>query len=227
LLHASYEGGELEDPWAPPPDAMWRRTAAPERAPDTPAELELSFHKGDAVAANGKPMRPAELLRELNRLGGEHGIGRADIVENRYAGMKSRGCYETPGGAILLKAHRAIESVALDRELAHLKDGLMPRYAEMIYNGYWWSPERMALQQLIDESQGDVGGEVRLSLYKGGVTVSGRRAEGGGLYDPGLATFEEGSGFDRQDAAGFIRLNGLRLRLSERLRRRFREPGPR
>jgi len=227
LLHVSYEGGELEDPWAPPPDAMWRRTAAPERAPDTPAELELSFHKGDAVAANGKPMRPAELLRELNRLGGEHGIGRADIVENRYAGMKSRGCYETPGGAILLKAHRAIESVALDREVAHLKDGLMPRYAEMIYNGYWWSPERMALQQLIDESQGDVSGEVRLSLYKGGVTVSGRRAEGGGLYDPGLATFEEGSGFDRQDAAGFIRLNGLRLRLSERLRRRFREPGPR
>jgi len=214
LLHISYEGGGLEDPWQAPDEAMWRWTVAPESAPDEPRELEIEFATGDAVALDGEPMSPATLLARLNDLGGAHGVGRQDIVENRYVGMKSRGCYETPGGTILLKAHRAMESLTLDREVAHLKDELMPRYAKLIYNGYWWSPERQALQALIDESQQTVNGVVRLKLYKGAVTVLGRRSSDS-LYDAEIATFEDDRGTYRQeDATGFIRLNALRLRMS-------------
>ena len=221
LLHISYEGGGLEDPWQAPDAAMWRWTRAPEDAPETPAELQVTFVGGDPVAVDGERLSPAELLAHLNRLGGEHGVGRDDLVENRYVGMKSRGCYETPGGTILLAAHRAIESLTLDRELAHLKDDLMPRYASLIYNGYWWSPERRALQALIDVSQEDVSGEVRLKLYKGQVSVLGRRS-GNSLYDAEIATFEEDEGaYAQADAAGFIRLNALRLRLGARARRRL------
>ena len=213
LLHISYEGGGLEDPWHEPDENLWRWTVAPEAAPDEPGVVEIEFSAGDAVALDGEPMSPAALLVQLNELGGAHGVGRQDLVENRYVGMKSRGCYETPGGTILLKAHRAVESLTLDREVAHLKDELMPRYAKLIYNGYWWSPERKALQALIDESQKPVNGVVRLKLYKGAVTVLGRRSPDS-LYDEDVATFEDDRGAYRQeDAAGFIRLNALRLRI--------------
>ena len=213
LLHISYEGGGLEDPWTGPDEAMWRWTVAPESAPDQPRVIEIEFRSGDPVELDGEPMGPAALLARLNGLGGDHGVGRQDIVENRYVGMKSRGCYETPGGTILLKAHRAMESLTLDREVAHLKDELMPRYARLIYNGYWWSPERTALQALIDETQKPVNGTVRLKLFKGAVSVLGRRSRDS-LYEEDVATFEDDRGAYRQeDAAGFIRLNALRLRM--------------
>ena len=216
LLHISYEGGGLEDPWSAPDEAMWRWTVAPEAAPDRAAEIEVEFANGDAAALNGERLNAAALLRRLNEIGGAHGVGRSDLVENRYVGMKSRGCYETPGGTILLKAHRAMESLTLDREVAHLKDELMPRYASLIYNGYWWSPERKALQALIDASQEPVNGVVRLKLYKGALSVLGRRSPNS-LYDAEVATFEDDRGaYQQADAAGFIRLNALRLRLAAR-----------
>ncbi|MBK1632505.1 argininosuccinate synthase [Thiohalocapsa halophila] len=219
LLHISYEGYDLEDPWVEPGGDMWRWTNDPQDAPDTPLEITLTFTRGDVTAIDGKAMTPAEVLAELNRIGGEHGIGRADIVENRYVGMKSRGCYETPGGSILLKAHRAMESLTLDREAAHLKDELMPRYAELIYNGYWLSPEREMLQAAIDQTQAVVNGDVRLKLYKGNVLVVGRRSETNSLFDESIATFEEDAGaYDQGDATGFIRLNALRLRVQGRQR---------
>jgi argininosuccinate synthase len=219
LLHISYEGGVLEDPWAEPEASMWRWTVAPEAAPDTPTYLELDYRCGDIVAIDGNPMSPAEVLAHLNRVAGAHGIGRADIVENRYVGMKSRGCYETPGGTVMLKAHRAIESLTLDREVAHLKDDLMPRYAELVYNGYWWSPERELLQGLIDASQATVNGTVRIKLYKGGVGVVGRRSATDSLFDESIATFEDDAGaYDQKDAEGFIKLNALRLRIAARRR---------
>ncbi|ROR35042.1 argininosuccinate synthase [Inmirania thermothiophila] len=221
LLHISYEGGVLEDPWAEPEPDMWRWTRAPEQAPDEPRYLELTFRRGDAVAVDGEEMTPAGVLATLNRIGAEHGIGRIDIVENRYVGMKSRGCYETPGGTILLKAHRAMESITLDREVAHLKDELMPRYASLIYNGYWFSPEREMLQRMIDASQECVNGVVRLKLYKGSVQVVGRRSDRDSLFDATVATFEDDAGaYDQADAAGFIRLNALRLRIGARRRGR-------
>lgn len=214
LLHISYEGGILEDPWAEAEDDMWRWSVAPEIAPDQASYLELTFLKGDIVAIDGKAMSPAEVLFYLNKVGGENGVGRLDIVENRYVGMKSRGCYETPGGTIMLKAHRAIESITLDREVAHLKDELMPKYAELIYNGYWWSPERKILQTAIDESQQVVNGEVRVKLYKGSVSIVGRRSKES-LFDEKIATFEEDSGaYNQQDAEGFIKLNALRMRIA-------------
>jgi argininosuccinate synthase len=215
LLHISYEGGPLEDPWHEPEDEMWRWTVAPEEAPGRAAYLELSFERGDLAAIDGEAMSPAEALRTLNRIGGEHGVGRADIVENRYVGMKSRGCYETPGGTILLKAHRAIESITLDREVAHLKDEIMPRYASLIYNGYWWSPERRLLQAMIDASQQHVNGVVRVKLYKGHVSVVGRKSETDDLFDQSIATFEDDAGaYDQADATGFIKLNALRMRIA-------------
>ncbi|MFQ6021227.1 MAG: argininosuccinate synthase [Acidiferrobacterales bacterium] len=221
LLHISYEGGMLEDPWTEPETAMWSRTAAPEAAPDQAAYVELSFEHGDPVAIDGKRLKPARLLASLNDTGGRHGIGRADIVENRYVGMKSRGCYETPGGTILLKAHRAMESITLDREVTHLKDELMPRYARLIYNGYWWSPERKMLQATIDASQAPVNGQVRLKLYKGNVIVVGRRSEHDSLFDVDIATFEEDAGaYNQLDAEGFIKLNALRMRIASRRRAR-------
>ena len=214
LLHISYEGDILEDPWLPPEEDMWRWTVSPEAAPDRPEELTMTFEHGDAVAIDGQSLTPAQVLATLNERGGANGVGRADIVENRYVGMKSRGCYETPGGSILLRAHRAIESITLDREVAHLKDELMPRYAKLIYNGYWWSPERHALQAAIDQTQSVVNGEVRLSLYKGNVTVVGRRSSDS-LFDARIATFESDDGaYDQKDAEGFIKLNALRLRLA-------------
>lgn len=214
LLHISYEGGGLEDPDWEPEEAMWRWSVSPEQAPDAAEYVELGYRKGDVVSINGKKLSPAKVLARLNALGGQHGIGRLDLVENRYVGMKSRGCYETPGGTILLKAHRAIESITLDREVAHLKDDLMPRYASLIYNGYWWSPERLLLQKLIDESQLAVNGVVRLKLYKGNVTVVGRRSEDS-LFDASIATFEDDRGaYNQKDAEGFIRLNALRLRIA-------------
>ncbi|MDY7026500.1 MAG: argininosuccinate synthase [Pseudomonadota bacterium] len=214
LLHISYEGGILEDPWAEAEEDMWRWSVAPEAAPDAPEYLELTYKKGDVVAIDGQAMSPAEVLEFLNKKGGEHGVGRLDIVENRYVGMKSRGCYETPGGTILLKAHRGIESLTLDRELAHLKDELMPKYASLVYNGYWWSPERKALQTLIDESQENVNGVVRVKLYKGSVSVVGRQSEDS-LFDESIATFEDDEGaYNQKDAEGFIKLNALRLRLA-------------
>ena len=217
LLHISYEGGILEDPWASPEAGMWRWSVAPEQAPDTPLELTVTYERGDITAIDGKPMSPAAVLAELNRLGGANGVGRLDIVENRYVGMKSRGCYETPGGTIMLKAHRAIESLTLDREVAHLKDELMPRYASLIYNGYWWSPEREMLQTMIDESQRHVNGEVRVSLYKGNVTILGRRSAEDSLFSGQLATFEDDAGtYNQADAEGFIKLNALRLRVGAR-----------
>ena len=219
LLHISYEGGDLEDPWAEPGKDMWRWTVAPEDAPNQPTEIELTFTAGDITAIDGKAMTPAEVLAELNRIGGANGIGRVDIVENRYVGMKSRGCYETPGGTIMLKAHRAMESLTLDREAAHLKDELMPRYAELIYNGYWFSPEREMLQAAIDQTQTVVNGVVRLKLYKGNVLVVGRKSETDSLFDESIATFEEDAGaYDQGDATGFIRLNALRLRVAGRRR---------
>jgi argininosuccinate synthase len=217
LLHISYEGGVLEDPWEEPEEAMWRWSVAPEQAPDAPTTIELSFAKGDVVAIDGRAMTPAQVMEHLNQVGGANGIGRADIVENRYVGMKSRGAYETPGGTILLKAHRAMESLTLDRESAHLKDGLMPRYAELIYNGYWWSPEREALQVLIDRTQQVVNGVVRLKLYKGNVIVAGRKSETDSLFDATIATFEDDAGaYNQKDAEGFIKLNALRLRVAAR-----------
>jgi argininosuccinate synthase len=220
LLHISYEGRALEDPASEPEDDMWRWTVSPEKAPDASEQIELDYTKGDIVAINGKTLTPAHVLTELNRLGGKHGIGRLDLVENRYVGMKSRGCYETPGGTIMLKGHRAMESLTLDREVAHLKDELMPRYASLIYNGYWWSPERRMLQTMIDASQATVNGRVRLELYKGNVMVVGRESSDS-LFDTAIATFDDDAGaFDQKDAEGFIKLNALRMRIEEGLARR-------
>ncbi|WP_207063848.1 argininosuccinate synthase [Motiliproteus sp. SC1-56] len=214
LLHISYEGGVLEDPWTASEDDMWRWSVSPEAAPDTPTFIELTYQKGDIVAIDDKPMSPATVLEYLNKVGGANGIGRLDIVENRFVGMKSRGCYETPGGTIMLRAHRAIESITLDREAAHLKDELMPRYAKVIYNGFWWSEERKMLQQMIDYSQRNVNGKVRLKLYKGNVEVVGRSSPDS-LFDESIATFEDDAGaYDQQDAAGFIKLNALRMRIA-------------
>jgi argininosuccinate synthase len=221
LLHISYEGAVLEDPWAEPEEEMWRWSVAPEKAPERPTYIELKFARGDIVAVDGKELSPARVLETLNELGGKNGIGRLDLVENRYVGMKSRGCYETPGGTIMLKAHRAIESLTLDREVAHLKDELMPRYASLIYNGYWWSPERKLLQTLIDASQVTANGRVRLKLYKGNVTVVGRESASDSLFDPNIATFEDDAGaYNQADAAGFIKLNALRMRIAAWLRKR-------
>jgi argininosuccinate synthase len=223
LLHISYEGGVLEDPAYEPEESMWRITVPPEKAPDRAQHIELEYRRGDIVAVNGRKMTPAKALATLNAIGGRHGVGRLDMVENRYVGMKSRGCYETPGGTIMLKAHRAIESITLDREVLALKDDLMPRYARMIYNGYWFSPERRLLQGLIDASQASANGSVRLKLYKGTVVVTGRSSKSDSLFDPSIATFEDDRGaYDQADAAGFIRLNALRLRIAANLRRRRR-----
>jgi len=214
LLHISYEGGILEDPWAEAEEEMWRWSVSPEQAPDKAEYLEVTYKNGDIVAIDGEEMSPATVLETLNKRGGAHGIGRLDIVENRYVGMKSRGCYETPGGTIMLKAHRAIESITLDREVAHLKDALLPKYAEVIYNGYWWSPEREMLQEAIDNTQKHVNGDVRLKLYKGAVTAVGRRSEDS-LFDENIATFEDDAGaYDQKDAEGFIKLNALRMRIA-------------
>ncbi|SNX61398.1 argininosuccinate synthase [Nitrosomonas ureae] len=219
LLHISYEGRVLEDPAVEPEESMWRWSVSPEKAPDVPEYLDVEFRCGDVVALNGVELSPAGVLEKLNRLGGKHGIGRLDLVENRYVGMKSRGCYETPGGSILLRAHRAMESITLDREVAHLKDDLMPRYAELIYNGYWWSPERRMLQVMIDESQERVNGWVRLKLYKGNITVVGRDSPADSLFDSNIATFEDDAGvYNQGDAAGFIKLNALRLRIAAKRR---------
>jgi argininosuccinate synthase len=216
LLHISYEGGVLEDPSYEPEESMWRITVSPEKAPAKPEYVELEYRSGDIVAVNGRKLSPAKILFELNRLGGRHGIGRLDMVENRYVGMKSRGCYETPGGTIMLKAHRAIESITLDREVLALKDDLMPRYARMIYNGYWFSPERRLLQSLFNESQKEVNGLVRVRLYKGTVLVTGRSSKDS-LFDSSIATFEDDQGaYNQADAAGFIRLNALRMRIAAR-----------
>ncbi len=214
LLHISYEGGPLEDPWNAPEEDMWKWTVSPEQAPDQPEIIELGFEQGDATSLNGEKYSPAGLLEKLNVVAGRHGIGRLDIVENRYVGMKSRGCYETPGGSVLLKAHRALESITLDRELAHLKDDLMPRYATLIYNGYWWSPERLAIQALIDQTQKTVTGQVRLKLYKGNIAVTGRQSSSDSLFSEAIATFEDDQGaYNQKDAEGFIKLNALRLRI--------------
>lgn len=221
LLHISYEGRHLENPAAEAEEDMWRWTVSPEKAPDAAEYLDIEYVNGDPVALNGKKMAAHELLAELNKLGGKHGIGRLDLVENRYVGMKSRGCYETPGGTIMLRAHRAIESLTLDREVAHLKDDLMPRYASLIYNGYWWSPERVALQTLIDHTQKSVNGFVRVKLYKGNVIVVGRDSKTDSLFDPTIATFEDDAGaYDQKDAGGFIKLNALRMRIAANLRNR-------
>jgi len=220
LLHISFEGRHLENPNAEAEEAMWRWTVSPEKAPDQAQVIEIEFKQGDPVAINGKSLKPHELLAELNRLGGAHGIGRLDLVENRFVGMKSRGCYETPGGTILLKAHRAIESITLDREVAHLKDDLMPRYATLIYNGYWWSPERLALQTLIDHTQKAVSGIVRLKLYKGSVSVLARDSANT-LFDQNIATFDDdGGAYNQADAGGFIKLNALRMRIAEIAKRK-------
>jgi argininosuccinate synthase len=217
LLHISYEGGILEDPGTAPNDDMWRLTVSPEDAPDEPQSIEIAYQNGDAVAVNGESLTPAGVIRLLNEIGGRHGVGRSDIVENRYVGMKSRGCYETPGGTILLKAHRAMESITMDREVTHLRDELMPRYARMIYNGFWWSPERRVMQALIDASQNAVSGSVKLKLYKGGVYVIGRSSTTDSLYDVDIVTFGEDAGaYEQSDATGFIRLNALRLRIAAR-----------
>jgi argininosuccinate synthase len=213
LLHISYEGGIMEDPWAEAEEDMWRWTVSPEMAPDAPTYVELTYAKGDIVAVDGKAMSPAEVMTHLNQVAGANGVGRADIVENRFVGMKSRGCYETPAGTVMLKAHRAIESLTLDREAAHLKDSIMPKYAELIYNGFWFSPEREMLQALIDKSQERVNGVVRVKLYKGNVSIAGRKSEKDSLFDANIATFEDDQGaYDQKDAHGFIRLNALRLR---------------
>ncbi len=216
LLHISYEGRHLEDPKSAPEESMWRWTSSPQDAPDEAEEITIGYDMGDPVSLDGKMLPPHEILEKLNELGGKHGIGRLDLVENRYVGMKARGCYETPGGSILLKAHRAIESLTLDREVAHLKDELMPRYASIIYNGYWWSPERLAMQALIDHTQLNVKGWVKLSFYKGNIIVLGRDSDTS-LFDPEIATFEDDDGvFDHKDAAGFIKLNALRLRIANK-----------
>ncbi|RRQ23400.1 argininosuccinate synthase [Guyparkeria sp. SCN-R1] len=220
LLHISYEGGNLEDPWWEPEEEMWRWSVSPERAPDEATEIVIGFEKGDPVSINGEKLSPAELLLKLNQLGGANGIGRLDMVENRYVGMKSRGCYETPGGTILLKARRALESLTLDRGEAHMKDELMPKYAELVYNGYWFAPEREMLQKAIDATQDNVNGDVRLRLYKGNVIVAGRQSDNS-LFDPAIATFEDDAGaYDQRDAEGFIKLNALRLRISAKAGRR-------
>ena len=214
LLHISYEGGILENPWAEAEEEMWRWTVSPEAAPDEATYLELSYQGGDIVAIDGESMSPATVLETLNKIGGANGIGRVDIVENRYVGMKARGCYETPGGTIMMKGHRAIESITLDREAAHLKDELMPRYAKLIYNGYWWSAERKMLQAAIDESQAFVNGTVRLKLYKGNISVVGRQSDQS-LFDEAIATFDDDAGsYNQQDAEGFIKLNALRMRIA-------------
>ena len=219
LLHMSYEGGILEDPWAEPEEEMWRWSVSPEAAPDAPAYVTLTYEKGDIVAIDGERMSPAAVMETLNRIGGANGVGRDDIVENRFVGMKSRGCYETPAGTIMLKAHRAMESLTLDREACHLKDELMPRYATLIYNGFWWSPEREMLQAAIDQSQEVVNGEVRVKLYKGNVIIAGRRSETHSLFDESIATFEDDAGaYDQKDAEGFIKLNALRLKIGNRVR---------
>ncbi len=218
-LHISYEGGILEDPWAEPEEDMWRWTVSPEKAPDQPTYVELTYQQGDVVAIDGVALSPAEVMDRLNQIAGANGIGRLDIVENRYVGMKSRGCYETPAGTVLLRAHRAIESITLDREVAHLKDELMPRYANLIYNGYWWSPERRMLQEMIDASQRTVNGRVRLKLYKGNVVVVGRESATDSLFDEAIATFEEDEGaYNQKDAEGFIKLNALRMRIAAKKR---------
>lgn len=219
LLHISYEGDILEDPWAEPEDSMWLWSVSPEKAPDEPTYLEFDYVKGDIVAINDEKMSPATIMEYLNKIGGENGIGRTDIVENRYVGMKARGCYETPAGTIMLKAHRAMESITLDREAAHLKDELMPKYASLVYNGYWWSPEREMLQTMIDQSQEVVNGQVRVKLYKGNVIVVGRESNTDSLYDDNIATFEDDAGaYNQQDAEGFIKLNALRLRIAAKKR---------
>jgi len=220
LLHISYEGGILEDPWAEPEESMWRWTVSPEQAPDQATYIELGYELGDIVSIDGKATSPATVMEYLNKVGGENGIGRDDIVENRFVGMKSRGCYETPAGTIMLKAHRAIESITLDREAAHLKDSFMPKYAELVYNGFWWSPERLMLQEMIDASQKNVNGTVRLKLYKGNVIVVGRESEKDSLFDESIATFEDDAGsYNQQDAEGFIKLNALRLRIAAKKRK--------
>ena len=214
LLHISYEGGPLEEPWFEAEEDMWRWSVSPETAPDKPTYVEITFKGGDPVALDGQEMSPAAILETLNKLGGANGIGRLDLVENRYVGMKSRGCYETPGGTILLPAHRAIESLTLDREVAHLKDSLMPKYAELVYNGYWWSPERKMMQQMIDASQVFVNGTVRMKLYKGSATVAGRKSDDS-LFDAKIATFDDdGGAYNQKDAEGFIKLNALRMRIA-------------
>jgi argininosuccinate synthase len=219
LLHISYEGGILEDPWAEPEEEMWRWSVSPEAAPDEPTYVTLTYEKGDIVAIDGERMSPASVMEFLNRIGGANGVGRDDIVENRFVGMKSRGCYETPAGTIMLKAHRAMESLTLDREACHLKDELMPRYATLIYNGFWWSPEREMLQAAIDQSQEVVNGEVRVKLYKGNVMIAGRRSETHSLFDESIATFEDDAGaYNQKDAEGFIKLNALRLKIGNRNR---------
>ena len=214
LLHISYEGDILEDPWNEAEDDMWRWSVSPEKAPDEPTYIELTYKKGDPVALNGEELSPATMLKTLNEIGGANGVGRLDIVENRYVGMKSRGCYETPGGTIMLQGHRSMESLTLDREVAHLKDSMMPKYAELIYNGFWWSPEREMMQKMIDESQEYVNGTVRLKLYKGSVTCVGRKSENS-LFDEAIATFDDDAGaYNQADAEGFIKLNALRLRIA-------------
>ena len=221
LLHISFEGRSLEDPSREPEESMWRWTVSPEKAPNRPQYIDLEYRRGDIQAVNGRKLSPAKVLATLNKLGGKHGVGRLDLVENRYVGMKSRGCYETPGGTIMLKGHRAIESITLDREVAHLKDDLMPRYAALIYNGYWWSPERKMLQTMIDASQASVNGRVRLKLYKGSVIVVGRDSDHDSLFDPAIATFEDDRGaYNQPDAAGFIRLNALRMRIAANLKKK-------
>ncbi|MFW6379192.1 MAG: argininosuccinate synthase [Guyparkeria sp.] len=220
LLHISYEGGNLEDPWWEPEEEMWRWSVSPERAPDEATEIVIGFEKGDPVSIDGETLSPAALLAKLNQLGGANGIGRLDMVENRYVGMKSRGCYETPGGTILFKARRALESLTLDRGEAHMKDELMPKYAELVYNGYWFAPEREMLQKAIDATQDNVNGDVRLRLYKGNVIVAGRQSDNS-LFDPAIATFEDDAGaYDQRDAEGFIKLNALRLRIGAKAGRR-------
>jgi argininosuccinate synthase len=221
LLHISYEGGNLEDPWSEAEDDMWRWTVPPEDAPDKPTYLNISYQQGDIVAIDGESMSPATVIEYLNKVAGDNGVGRLDIVENRYVGMKSRGCYETPAGTVMMKAHRAIESITLDREVAHLKDELMPKYAKLIYNGYWWAPERLMLQTAIDQSQQVVNGEVRVKLYKGNVTVVGRKSDDS-LFDANIATFDDdGGAYDQADAEGFIKLNALRLRISAQAGRKL------
>ena len=220
LLHISYEGGELEDPNVEASDSMWRRTASIEDTPDQPEYIEIEFASGDAISVQEEALSAAKLLTRLNEVSGRHGIGRSDIVENRFVGMKSRGCYETPGGTVLLVAHRAMESITLDREVMHLRDELMPRYAKIIYNGFWWSPERLVLQKLIDETQKPVNGRVRLKLHKGTVSVVGRESDSSSLYDEATVTFDEDQGaYDQAEATGFIRLNALRLRTGARVGR--------
>jgi len=218
LLHISYEGGILEDPNFAPEESMWRLTVSPEKAPNKPQVIELAFEGGDIVAIDGKKMSPATVLATLNTIGGKHGIGRLDMVENRYVGMKSRGCYETPGGSIIWKAHRAMESITMDREVLALKDDLMPRYARLIYNGYWFSPERKLLQVLIDDSQKTVNGKVRLKLYKGTMMVVGRESASDSLFDMKISTFDDdGGAYNQADAGGFIKLNALRMRIAGNL----------